>query len=80
MANALSPDISFVTETLFRARAIRWSLHWRVEPAAGSAGVWGCNGNHEIYAGVEDEANGCFAPWMRLLRAAAVVVEHNGAI
>jgi len=24
MANALSPDISFVTETLFRARAIRW--------------------------------------------------------
>jgi len=43
-------------------------------------GVWGCNGNHEIYAGVEDDAERLFREkGMRLLRAAAAVVEHNGA-
>src|SRR5260370_14475500 len=42
-------------------------------------GVWGCNGNHEIYAGVEDEAERLFhEKGMRLLRAASTVVEHNG--
>jgi uncharacterized protein len=43
-------------------------------------GVWGCNGNHEIYAGVEDEADRLFhQKGMRLLRARNAVVEHNGA-
>jgi uncharacterized protein len=43
-------------------------------------GVWGCNGNHEIYAGVEDEADRLFREkGMRLLRARSAVIEHNGA-
>ena len=43
-------------------------------------GVWGCNGNHEIYAGVEDEAERLFhEKGMRLLRARNAVIEHNGA-
>src|SRR5208282_5616710 len=43
-------------------------------------GVWGCNGNHEIYAGVEDEAERLFREkGMRLLRAQSEVIEHNGA-
>jgi predicted MPP superfamily phosphohydrolase len=42
-------------------------------------GVWGCNGNHEIYAGVEDDAERLFREkGMRLLRASNAVVEHNG--
>ncbi len=37
-------------------------------PAAGAAGVWGCNGNHAIYAGVEDDAERLFREkGMRLL-------------
>src|SRR6516164_337630 len=35
-------------------------------------GVWGCNGNHEIYAGAEDEAERLFRQYgMRLLRQSA---------
>jgi len=42
-------------------------------------GVWGCNGNHEIYAGVEDDAERLFREkGMRLLRASSAVIEHNG--
>jgi len=43
-------------------------------------GIWGCNGNHEIYAGVEEEADRLFRQkGMRLLRARNAVIEHNGA-
>jgi predicted MPP superfamily phosphohydrolase len=43
-------------------------------------GIWGCNGNHEIYAGVEDEAGRLFAQYdMRLLRQAAAQLTWNGA-
>lgn len=42
-------------------------------------GVWGCNGNHEIYARVEDEAERLFQEkGMRLLRARNQVIEHDG--
>jgi uncharacterized protein len=43
-------------------------------------GIWGCNGNHEIYAGVEDEAERLFAQYdMHLLRQAAALLKWNGA-
>lgn len=42
-------------------------------------GTWGCNGNHEIYAGVEDEAERLFSQYrMRLLRQSAAQFSWNG--
>jgi predicted MPP superfamily phosphohydrolase len=42
-------------------------------------GVWGCNGNHEIYAGAEEMAEELFAlHGMRLLRQSATQVQWNG--
>jgi predicted MPP superfamily phosphohydrolase len=43
-------------------------------------GTFGCNGNHEIYAGAEDDAEALFAAnGMRLLRHAATHLEWNGS-
>lgn len=42
-------------------------------------GVWGCNGNHEIYAGAEEETERLFRlHGMRLLRQAASQIHWNG--
>lgn len=43
-------------------------------------GVWGCNGNHEIYADAEDAAETLFqSHGMKLLRQAAAQLSWNGA-
>jgi predicted MPP superfamily phosphohydrolase len=43
-------------------------------------GTWGCNGNHEIYAGVEDAAERLFQQHgMKLLRKSAAQVSWRGA-
>jgi len=43
-------------------------------------GTWGCNGNHEIYAGVEDDAERLFLEHgMRLLRKSAAQISWHGA-
>jgi len=43
-------------------------------------GVWGCNGNHEIYAEAEDEAQRLFAlHGMKLLRQESATLEWHGA-
>jgi len=43
-------------------------------------GTWGCNGNHEIYAGVEDLAQSLFAQaGMKLLRGENAQLTYNGA-
>lgn len=80
MANSLSPDISFVTGDFVSSEGD--PLEACIDELSrlrARLGVWGCNGNHEIYAGVEDEAERLFREkGMRLLRAAAAVVEHNG--
>ena len=42
-------------------------------------GVWGCNGNHEIYAGAEEMAENLFTlNGMKLLRQSAAQVHWNG--
>jgi predicted MPP superfamily phosphohydrolase len=42
-------------------------------------GVWGCNGNHEIYAGAEEQAEQLFASnGMRLLRQSAAQIHWKG--
>jgi predicted MPP superfamily phosphohydrolase len=43
-------------------------------------GTWGCNGNHEIYAGVEDAAERLFQQHgMRLLRHSSAQISWQGA-
>jgi predicted MPP superfamily phosphohydrolase len=80
MANDLHPDISVVTGDF--VSSVGDPLDACINELSrlrAPLGVWGCNGNHEIYAGVEDEAERLFREkGMRLLRAANAVVEHNG--
>jgi uncharacterized protein len=80
MANSLQPDISFVTGDFVSSEGDPLdACISELSRLRAPLGVWGCNGNHEIYAGVEDEAERLFrAKGMRLLRAANAVVEHNG--
>jgi len=80
MANGLHPDISFVTGDFISGVGDPLDVCIaELSRLRAPLGVWGCNGNHEIYAGVEDDAERLFREkGMRLLRAASAVVEHNG--
>jgi uncharacterized protein len=81
MANDLQPDLAVVTGDFVSSvgdplEACITELSRLRAPL----GVWGCNGNHEIYAEVEDEADRLFhQKGMRLLRARNAIIEHNGA-
>jgi predicted MPP superfamily phosphohydrolase len=81
MANGLHPDISFVTGDFISGVGDPLDVCIaELSRLRAPLGVWGCNGNHEIYAGVEEDAERLFhEKGMRLLRAASAVVEHNGA-
>jgi uncharacterized protein len=81
MANDLRPDISFVTGDFVSSEGDPLdACITELSRLRAPLGVWGCNGNHEIYAGVEDDAERLFREkGMRLLRAANAVIEHNGA-
>jgi len=81
MANDLRPDISFVTGDFVSSEGDPLdTCITELSRLRAPLGVWGCNGNHEIYAGVEDEAEKLFREkGMRLLRASSSVVERNGA-
>ncbi len=81
MANELSPDISFVTGDFVSSEGdpLDACINELAKLRA-PLGVWGCNGNHEIYAGVEDEAERLFQQHgMRLLRARNEVIDYKGA-
>ena len=80
MANSLQPDISFVSGDFVSSEGDPLdACIAELSRLRAPLGVWGCNGNHEIYAGVEDEAERLFREnGMRLLRARSAVVEHNG--
>ena len=61
MANELSPDISFVTGDFVSSEGDPLdACITELAKLRAPLGVWGCNGNHEIYAGVEDEAERLF--------------------
>jgi predicted MPP superfamily phosphohydrolase len=81
MANDLHPDISFVTGDFVSSEGDPLdACITELSRLRAPLGVWGCNGNHEVYAGVEEDAERLFREkGMRLLRAANAVVEHNGA-
>lgn len=81
MANELQPHLSVVTGDFVTSEGD--PLDTCIEELSrlhAPLGVWGCNGNHEIYAGVEDKADRLFREnGMRLLRARNAVIEHSGA-
>ena len=81
MANELSPDLAVVTGDFVSSVGDPLdACITELSRMRAPLGVWGCNGNHEIYAGVEDEADRLFRQkGMRLLRARNAVIEHNGA-
>ena len=81
MANDLHPDIAFLTgDFVSREGDPLETCISELSRLRAPLGVWGCNGNHEIYAGVEEEAARLFQEKdMRLLRAQSSVIEHNGA-
>jgi uncharacterized protein len=81
MANELAPELAVITGDFLSSRGdplaecIGELAHLRA-----SLGIWGCNGNHEIYAGAEDDAEALFtAKGMRLLRQSAAQLTRNGA-
>ncbi len=80
MTNDLRPDISFVTGDFISGEGDPLdACITELSRLRAPLGVWGCNGNHEIYAGAEDDAERLFREkGMRLLRASTAVVEHNG--
>lgn len=81
MANELQPDLSVVTGDFVSSEGDPLeACITELSRLRAPLGVWGCNGNHEIYAGVEDDAERLFQEkGMRLLRARNAVIEHNGA-
>ncbi len=81
MANDLKPDISFVTGDFVSSEGDPLDVCiGELSKLRAPLGVWGCNGNHEIYAGVEDEAERLFQQHgMRLLRARNEVIDYKGA-
>jgi predicted MPP superfamily phosphohydrolase len=80
LANSLQPDISFVTGDFVSGEGDPLGVCINeLSRLQAPLGVWGCNGNHEIYAGVEDEAERLFhEKGMTLLRARNEVIEHKG--
>jgi predicted MPP superfamily phosphohydrolase len=81
MANNLGADLSVVTGDLITgtgdciADCIDEIRHLHAP-----LGIWGCNGNHEIYARAEDEAGYLYAQaGMKLLRQENVQITFKGA-
>jgi predicted MPP superfamily phosphohydrolase len=81
MANELNADLAVVTGDFVTSEGDPLDVCIsELSLLRAPLGVWGCNGNHEIYAGVEDEAEHLFREkGMRLLRSRSEVIEHNGA-
>ena len=70
MANALLPDLTVITGDFLTAQNDPLeSCIAELSRLCAPLGVWGCNGNHEIYAGVEALSAELFDHYgMRLLR------------
>ncbi|HKV24574.1 MAG TPA: metallophosphoesterase [Candidatus Acidoferrum sp.] len=81
MANDLGADIALATGDFITAASdpIADCID-EVRRLRAPLGVWGCNGNHEIYARAEEKAQILFAQaGMRLLRSQNAQVEFKGA-
>lgn len=81
IANSLSPHLAVVTGDL--VSGIGDPLAECVAELSrlkAALGTWGCNGNHEIYARAEDQAEALFRQHgMTMLRGASTQLNWNGA-
>lgn len=80
MANRLRPDLTVVTgDFLTRASDPLEACIAELSRLRAPLGVWGCNGNHEIYAGVQALAARLFRNYgMTLLRQESAEVSWRG--
>jgi uncharacterized protein len=81
MANDLGADLAVVTGDFITGAADSLSnCIAEVRRLRAPLGVWGCNGNHEIYARAEDAAEELFAQYgMKLLRHENAHIAFRGA-
>jgi len=81
MANDLSADLSVVTgDFITSASDPLAECIEEIRKLAAPLGVYGCNGNHEIYAKAEDEAERLFTlAGMKLLRKENALITFRGA-
>ena len=81
IANDLSPHLSVVTgDFITGASDPLVDCIEEIRKLAAPLGVYGCNGNHEIYAKAEDAAQQLFAQaGMKLLRKENALVSFRGA-
>ena len=81
MANDLDADIAFVTgDFITGANDPLADCVDEIRKLHAPLGVWGCNGNHEIYARAEDAAQVLFAQaGMKLLRSENAQLTFRGA-
>lgn len=81
MANDLGADLAMVTgDFITGSHDPLADCIEEVSRLHAPMGVWGCNGNHEIYAKVEDAAQQLFAQaGMKLLRQENALLSYRGA-
>ena len=81
MANGLGAHIAFVTgDFISSERDPLEGCIAELSRLKSPLGIWGCNGNHEIYARAEDRAEQLFRQYgMTLLRQQNREIEFNGA-
>ncbi len=81
MANQLGADIAFVTgDFITGSRDPLAQCIAELAALKAPLGIWGCNGNHEIYAEAEDRSQELFAQHgMRLLRQESAQLSWKGA-
>ncbi|HLZ12859.1 MAG TPA: metallophosphoesterase [Candidatus Acidoferrum sp.] len=81
MANELSPDLSVVTgDFITGASDPLEDCIAEIRKLSAPLGVYGCNGNHEIYAKAEDAAERLFTQaGMKLLRSENATLNFRGA-
>ncbi|MGB7282071.1 MAG: metallophosphoesterase [Candidatus Acidiferrum sp.] len=80
MANGLGADLALATGDFITSAAdpIADCID-EVHRLRAPLGIWGCNGNHEIYAHAEEKAQILFAQYgMKLLRRQNAQIEFNG--
>jgi uncharacterized protein len=80
MANSLTPHLAVITgDFVTSAGDPLAECIAELSLLTAPLGVWGCNGNHEIYAGAEDAAERLFRlHGMKLLRQSAAQIDWNG--
>lgn len=80
IANSLAPHLAVITgDFVTSAGDPLAECIAELSRLSAPLGIWGCNGNHEIYAGAEEMAESFFsAHGMKLLRQSATQVHWKG--